>query len=41
VAPKELGTVIVFPSFVIHEVKKITAGTRRSLVTWVNGPRFK
>jgi len=41
VAPKDIGTVIVFPSFVIHEVKKITAGTRKSLVTWVNGPRFK
>lgn len=41
VAPKEIGTVIVFPSFVIHEVQKITAGTRKSLVTWVNGPRFK
>lgn len=40
-APKELGTVIVFPSFVIHEVKKITAGSRTSLVTWINGPRFK
>lgn len=41
VAPKQLGTVVVFPSFVIHEVKKITAGTRKSLVTWINGPRFK
>lgn len=41
VAPKQLGTVIIFPSFVIHEVKKVTAGTRNSLVTWVNGPRFK
>jgi len=41
VAPKEIGSVIVFPSFVIHEVKKITSGTRRSLVTWINGPRFK
>jgi PKHD-type hydroxylase len=41
IAPKEIGTVIVFPSFVIHEVKKITSGTRKSLVTWVNGPRFK
>lgn len=40
-APKDPGTVIVFPSFVIHEVKKITAGSRKSLVTWVNGPRFK
>ncbi len=41
VAPKQAGTVIVFPSFVIHEVKPITAGTRKSLVTWVNGPRFR
>lgn len=41
VAPKQAGTVIVFPSFVIHEVKPITAGTRKSLVTWINGPRFK
>jgi PKHD-type hydroxylase len=41
IAPKQIGTVIVFPSFVIHEVKKITVGTRKSLVTWINGPRFK
>lgn len=41
IAPKQIGTVIVFPSFVIHEVKKITSGTRKSLVTWINGPRFK
>lgn len=41
IAPKDAGTVIVFPSFVIHEVQKITAGSRKSLVTWVNGPRFK
>lgn len=41
IAPKQIGSVIVFPSFVIHEVKKITAGTRKSLVTWINGPRFK
>lgn len=41
VAPKNIGTVIVFPSFVIHEVTKITSGTRKSLVTWINGPRFK
>lgn len=41
IAPKEAGTVIVFPSFVIHEVTPVTAGIRKSLVTWVNGPRFK
>lgn len=40
-APKALGSVIVFPSFVIHEVKKISLGSRKSLVTWINGPRFK
>lgn len=40
-APKDIGTVIVFPSFVIHEVTKVSSGSRKSLVTWVNGPRFK
>lgn len=35
------NTLIVFPSFVLHEVTPVTQGTRHSLVTWINGPRFK
>jgi len=41
IAPKEKGTMIIFPSFVIHEVTPVTKGTRKSLVSWINGPRFK
>ena len=40
-APKDKGTLILFPSWTIHEVTPVTAGTRYSLVSWVNGPRWK
>lgn len=35
------GSIIVFPSFVWHRVKPITAGTRYSLVLWNLGYPFK
>jgi len=41
VAPREKGTVIFFPSWIVHDVTPVTQGTRRSLVGWVNGPKFK
>jgi PKHD-type hydroxylase len=41
VPPKALGTVIVIPSYNLHRVTPATAGTRRSLVCWANGPRFR
>jgi PKHD-type hydroxylase len=34
------GRCILFPSFMIHRVKPITKGTRRSIVIWVVGPKF-
>jgi len=37
----EMGTVLVFPSFVQHKVAPITKGLRRTLVGWLCGPRFK
>ena len=37
-APKEKGTAIVFPSFMMHRVTPITAGTRQSIVGWIAGP---
>ena len=40
-APKEVGSLIVFPSFLTHRVKPVTAGTRKSMVSWVSGPAFK
>ena len=38
---KEKGTLVFFPSFLLHEVTEITKGKRRSLVGWVNGPQFR
>jgi len=38
---KEQGTLIMFPSYVLHEVMPVTKGTRNSLVTWVTGNQFK
>lgn len=34
-APRERGTLIAFPSHVLHRVTPITAGTRKSIVAWV------
>ena len=38
---KEQGTLVIFPSFIMHEVKPVTKGERNSLVTWVTGKQFK
>lgn len=35
------GTAIFFPSFVLHRVTPVTQGIRKSLVIWVEGPRWK
>ena len=40
-APRKRGTVIVFDSRTQHHVLKVTKGTRKSLVGWVVGPRWK
>jgi len=37
---KEKGTVIIFPSYLLHRVTPVTKGTRRSLVLWIEGPAF-
>ena len=41
VAPKKKGMMVAFPSFIMHEVTPVTAGTRYSLVTWCHGPLFR
>jgi PKHD-type hydroxylase len=38
---KTQGTLIMFPSYVLHEVMPVTKGERNSLVTWVTGNQFK
>jgi PKHD-type hydroxylase len=38
---KEQGTLVMFPSFTLHEVTPVTKGERNSLVVWITGPNFK
>lgn len=38
---EKMGTVIVFPSYMVHKVRPITKGTRYSLVAWFCGEPFK
>jgi PKHD-type hydroxylase len=38
---KTRGTVIAFPSFVLHRVTPVSRGTRWSLVAWVIGTRWR
>jgi PKHD-type hydroxylase len=35
------GTVIVFPAFLAHQVTEINSGHRKTLVTWLHGPKFR
>ena len=41
VAPRDIGTMIVFPSFMTHRVTPVTSGVRISLVAWVHGRPFR
>jgi len=35
------GAAYVFPSYLLHRVRPITSGIRRSIVVWVSGPPFR
>lgn len=35
------GSILVFPSFMEHRVSPVLTGTRYSLVSWVDGPKFR
>lgn len=39
--PLKRGQILIFPSFILHRVKPVTKGIRKSLVIWVTGPGFK
>ena len=41
IAPRQRGAVILFDSCTSHRVLKVTKGTRKSLVGWTVGPRWK
>lgn len=34
------GRILAFPSFVLHRVKPVTEGVRKSIVVWIEGPKF-
>lgn len=35
------GSLLIFPSFLQHRVLPVTSGTRHSLVSWIEGPRWR
>jgi len=39
--PQKKGTVLVFPSYMVHGVEPVIKGVRYSCVTWIIGPYFK
>lgn len=41
VAPRGKGTVVLFPSYVVHAVKPVTKGIRKSFVLWLGGGHYK
>ena len=38
---KDKGTVLVFPSYLRHQVEPVTKGIRKSLVAWFQGPYWQ
>lgn len=38
---RKKGTVICFPSFIPHKVNEVTKGVRKTLVGWIEGPKFR
>jgi PKHD-type hydroxylase len=39
--PMKRGSLVFFPSFMLHEVTPVTEGLRKSIVVWVEGPKFR
>lgn len=35
------GSILVFPSYLVHSVSPVTKGLRRSLVSWFEGPKWR
>jgi PKHD-type hydroxylase len=40
-APKSAGNVVIFPSYLMHSVKPVTQGIRKSFVIWLGGNTFR
>ena len=41
IALKKQGSILVFPSTIRHRVLPVTSGVRKSLVAWVEGPKWR
>ena len=39
--PKSMGSIIAFPSYIVHRVQPMIKGTRYAIVGWVHGNSFK
>lgn len=39
--PKKKGTLVFFPSYILHQVSPVTSGLRKSLSLWVSGDHLK
>lgn len=39
--PRDIGTITIFDSRITHRVLKIKSGTRKALVGWICGPRWR
>jgi len=38
---KQKGSILIFPSFMVHRVSPVTQGLRRSLVSWCEGLKWR
>jgi predicted 2-oxoglutarate/Fe(II)-dependent dioxygenase YbiX len=38
---RNTGDLLVFPSFIYHEVEPVTSGRRITLTSWISGPNWK
>ena len=38
---RKQGTVVFFPSFVLHKADPVTSGTRQSIAAWFDGPKWR
>lgn len=38
---RKKGTVLIFPSFLLHRVTPVISGTRKTIVAWFEGSQFK
>lgn len=39
--PKDQGSLVIFPSYLRHQVMPVTSGLRHTLVSWIYGPPFR